>query len=170
MKLHPKVESLLNQQINNEMFSSYAYLAMSAWFETTAFSGFTSWMRRQSEEETLHAMKFYNHLIDRDGKVVLEAIEKPQTDFESPLAVFRASLAQEQRVTSQIHAIYNAAEGARDHETKNFLNWFLDEQIEEEKSIKDVIDRLELVGDDPTGLLRLDDEAMQRGAAEEEGA
>ncbi|MGK0188811.1 MAG: ferritin [Verrucomicrobiales bacterium] len=163
MKLAPNVEELLKKQVNNEMFSSYAYLAMSAWLESTAFRGFTAWMTAQSHEETAHAMKFYHYIHDRDGRVDLEEIEKPQTEFESPLDVFKVSLAQEQRVTAQIHEIYNAAEDARDHETKNFLNWFLTEQVEEEKTVREMIERLELVGDDPIGLLRMDEEAAQRG-------
>ena len=164
MNLDSSLAALINRQVNNEMFASYSYLAMSAWFETTAFPGFTRWMAVQSNEETAHAMKFYQYLIDRDARVTLEAIAKPQTDFASPLEVFRASLAQERQVTEQIHAIYNAAEDVRDHETRNFLNWFLDEQIEEEKSLRDLIERLEFVGDDPIGLLRLDEEAMARKA------
>lgn len=171
MNLDPKVAALLNQQVNNEMFASYAYLAMSAWFETTAFRGFTSWMAAQSQEETLHAMKFYTYIHDRDGRVTLESLGKPQSEFESAIDVFNSSLEQERAVTAQIHEIYNAAGEANDHETKNFLNWFLDEQVEEEKTLRDMIDRLELVGEDPIGLLRLDDEAQAReGAAGEEPA
>jgi len=169
MQLAPSLASLLNRQLNNELQASYSYLAMSAWFETTAFPGFTQWMTLQSQEETAHAMKFYQYMNDRDCRVTLEAIEKPRTDFDSPLDVFRSSLAQEEKVTEQIHALYNAAEDARDHETKNFLNWFLGEQVEEEKTLRDMIERLELVGDDPIGLLKMDEEANARIATPAEG-
>ena len=162
MQLDSSLAELLNAQVNNELQASYSYLAMSAWLETTAFPGFTQWMALQSQEETAHAMKFYSYLNDRDSRVTLLAIEKPKTEFASVLEIFHSSLAQEQVVTGQIHALYDAAEQAKDHETKNFLNWFLDEQVEEEKTLRDMIDRLELVGDDPIGLLKMDEEAMAR--------
>ena len=160
--MDPDLHQLLNQQINNEMLSSYSYLAMSAWLEETPYAGFAQWMYVQSLEETQHAMKFYRYLNDRDVKVELKALEQPHCDYSSVIEVFKASLAQEQRVTGQIHALYSKAQEVRDHETTNFLNWFLDEQVEEEKQVRDMIDRLELVGDSPVGLLQLDQEAAQR--------
>ena len=162
MDLDTKLHQLLNEQINHEMTSSYSYLAMSSWFEETPYSGFAQWMYVQSLEETDHAMKFYHFLVDRNAPVSLMAIEKPSANFSSALDVFEASLGLEQQVTRQIHELYSAADEAHDHETKNFLNWFLDEQVEEEKNVRDMIDRLQLVGDNPVGMLQLDQEAARR--------
>ena len=169
MDIDTKLHKLLNEQINHEMFSSYIYLAMSSWFEETPYSGFAQWMYVQSLEETQHAMKFYQFLIDRNAPVDFMNIEKPSAKFSSALDVFKASLEQEKKVTAQIHALYSAAQEARDHETKNFLSWFLDEQVEEEKNVRDMIDRLELVGDNPVGMLQLDLEAARRKPMSESG-
>lgn len=162
MDLDTKLCNLLNEQINHEMTSSYTYLAMSSWFEETPYSGFAQWMYTQSLEETDHAMKFYHFLVDRNAQVSLMSIEQPLATYSSAIDVFKASLEQEQKVTAQIHNLYSAAEEARDHETKNFLNWFLDEQVEEEKNVRDMIDRLELIGENPVGMLQLDQEAARR--------
>ncbi|MFK5923170.1 MAG: ferritin [Verrucomicrobiota bacterium] len=162
MDLDSKLQSLLNEQINHEMSSSYVYLAMSSWFEETPYSGFAQWMYTQSLEETDHAMKFYHFLVDRNAQVSLMSIAQPDASYSSALDVFKASFEQEQKVTVQIHHLYSVAEETRDHETKNFLNWFLDEQVEEEKNVRDMIDRLELIGDNPVGLLQLDQEAARR--------
>ncbi|MEO5712978.1 MAG: ferritin [Luteolibacter sp.] len=164
MSLNPELAKLLNAQINHEMSASYSYLAMAAWFEQTPYAGFASWMFVQSAEETTHALKFYQFLVSRDAPVVLEALVKPKADFESPLDVFAQSLKQEQAVTAQINALYDLAEQVRDHASKNLLLWFLNEQIEEEKSVRDIIDRLTLAGDDPSSLLALDREAAARNA------
>lgn len=165
--LDPELHALLNDQINEEMTASYSYLAMSAWFEDTPYGGFAQWMLAQSQEETAHAMKFYHFLIDRGAEVKLAQIEAPRRDYASPLEVLETSLSQEQHVTKCIHRLYEAAEKHRDHESKNLLNWFLDEQVEEEKAVQDMIDRLRLVGDNPVGLLQLDHEAGLRKPAVE---
>jgi len=164
MSLNPELAKLLNAQINHEMSASYSYLAMAAWFEQTPYAGFASWMFVQSAEETTHALKFYQFLLSRDAPVVLEALSTPKADFESPLDVFAQSLKQEQAVTAQINALYDLAELVRDHASKNLLLWFLNEQIEEEQSVRDIIDRLTLAGDDPSSLLALDREAAARNA------
>lgn len=160
--LAPELHALLNAQINVEMTASYNYLAMSAWFEDTPYGGFAQWMLAQSQEETTHAMKFYHFLLDRGAKVELAPLAAPTGDFSSPLEVFETSLKHERHVTASIHKLYDMAETHRDHESKNLLNWFLDEQVEEEKAAQDMIDRLKLVGDNPVGLLQLDQEAAQR--------
>jgi ferritin len=162
MTLNPKLAKLLNEQINNEMSSSYVYLAMSAWFEQTPYSGFAKWMFDQSREETMHALKFYQYVVDRDAAVVLQPIAKPKADFKSPIDVFEHSLKQEQKVTQQINDLFEVAEQVKDHASKNLLLWFLNEQMEEEKSVKDMLDRLKLAGNDPASLLVLDREAGQR--------
>ena len=166
MSLNPELANLLNAQINHEMSASYSYLSMAAWFERTPYGGFASWMYIQSAEETVHALKFYRFLADRDAPVELEPLAKPKSDFTSPLDVFTHSLQQEQTVTQQINDLYDSAERVRDHSSKNLLLWFLNEQIEEEKSVRDIIERLTLAGDDPASLLVLDREAGTRPAVE----
>jgi ferritin len=172
MTLNPKLAKLLNEQINNEMASSYIYLGMAAWFEQTPYSGFAQWMFAQSREETMHALKFYQYLVDRDAKVELHPIAKPKADFKSPLDVFEHSLKQEQKVTSQINDLFELAEQVKDHASKNLLLWFLNEQMEEEKTVRDMLDRLKLAGNDPASLLVLDREASERkgGDGESESA
>jgi ferritin len=173
MNLSPELAKLLNEQINNEMASSYAYLAMAAWFEQTPYTGFAQWMFTQSLEETTHALKFYQYLADRDAKVELEPVAKPKHDFQSALDVFEHSLQQEQKVTAQINDLYEVAEKVKDHASKNLLLWFLNEQMEEEKTVRDMLDRLKLAGTDPASLLVLDREAGSRKApatAEKDGA
>jgi ferritin len=165
MKVNPELTKLLNAQINHEMAASYSYLAMSAWFEQTPYSGFANWMYQQSAEETVHALKFYQFLISRGARVVLEPLAAPEADFKSPLDVFSQSLKQEETVTAQINELYDVAERVRDHASKNLLLWFLNEQIEEEESVRSIVERLKLAGDDPAGLLGLDREAGARQSA-----
>lgn len=162
MTLNPKLRKLLNDQINNELASSYIYLAMAAWFEQTPYSGFASWMFNQSREENMHALKFYQYVVDRDAVVELQPIAKPKSEFKSPIDVFEHSLKQEQKVTQQINDLYDVAESVKDHASKNLLLWFLNEQMEEEKTVRDMLDRLKLAGNDPASLLVLDREAGQR--------
>ncbi|MEO5916047.1 MAG: ferritin [Luteolibacter sp.] len=167
MSLNPELAKLLNAQINHEMAASYSYLAMAAWFEQTPYSGFANWMYQQSAEETVHALKFYQFLVSRDAAVVLTPLAMPQAEFTSPLDVFATSLRQEETVTQQINDLYDVAERVRDHASKNLLLWFLNEQIEEEKSVRDIMDRLTLAGDDPASLLVLDREAGARKETKE---
>lgn len=162
MTLSPKLTKLLNEQINNEMASSYVYLGMAAWFEQTPYSGFAQWMFAQSREETMHALKFYQYVVDRDAKVELQPIAKPKSNFKTPIDVFEHSLKQEQAVTQQINDLFEVAEQVKDHASKNLLLWFLNEQMEEEKTVRDMLDRLKLAGNDPASLLVLDREAGSR--------
>jgi ferritin len=162
MNLSPDLTKLLNDQINNEMAASYSYLAMAAWFEQTPYVGFAQWMSTQSREETVHALKFYQYLVNRDARVELKPIAKPEHHFKSPQDVFIHSLKQEEEVTTQINDLYEVAEKVRDHASKNLLLWFLNEQMQEEKSVRDMLDRLKLAGDDPASLLVLDREAGAR--------
>ncbi|WP_395745825.1 ferritin [Prosthecobacter sp.] len=165
MILNPKLTKLLNEQINNEMSSSYVYLAMASWFERTPYTGFAQWMFAQSREETVHALKFYQYLVDRDAKVELQPIAQPKMDYKSPQDVFQHSLQQEEKVTQQINDLYEVAEQVKDHASKNLLLWFLNEQMEEEKTVRDMLDRLKLAGEDPASLLVLDREAGNRPGA-----
>ncbi|MGE9296462.1 MAG: ferritin [Puniceicoccales bacterium] len=162
MKIDDKVAAAINTQINNELTSSYLYLAMSAWFETTPYAGFSQWMLKQSDEERMHAMKFFGYLNDRNGVVKLEAIAQPQISFSTPLEAFKLALQSEEKTTRQIHEIYSLASDTRDYETRHFLSWFLEEQVEEEKSAGDWVQKLELAGDHINALFNLDREAATR--------
>ncbi len=162
--LSPKMEQALNDQINAEFFSAYLYLSMSAYFVATNFDGFANWMRIQYEEETQHALKIYDYINDRRGTVVLQAIEKPQTEWDSPLEVFEASFKHEQFVTGRINALVALAREEKDPATESFLKWFVDEQVEEETSVDAVVQDMKRVQDFPAGMFLLDRELGQRQA------
>lgn len=161
------VQDAMNGQIRNELYSAYQYLAMSAYCESVNLPGFAHWMRMQSREELEHAMKFYDFVLDRGGKVSLQAIDRPSDEFSSPLDVFEQSLAQERRVTSQIHDLYALAQQEKDYASIPLLQWFVTEQIEEEKNAGQVVDTLKMIGDSRDALFLLDRELGQR--QEEEG-
>lgn len=164
MSLTPEIQQALNQQINLELASAYAYLSMTAYFEDRSLNGFGHWMRLQHQEEHGHAMKIYDFIQDRGGRVVLEAIGKPPEDFSSPLDAFEHSLAHERKVTASINDIYGLAHETKDYATVAFLKWFIDEQVEEEKNASEMVDRLKLAGDNPNALLLLDSQAAARAA------
>lgn len=157
-----KVEQAINEQINAEMYSAFIYLSMSAWFETQNLGGFANWMKVQFQEEMFHADKFYNYLHERGGRVTLKAIEGPPTEWKSPLDVFEATLAHEQKVTALINNLVALAEQQKDRATQIFLQWFVSEQVEEEKNADDIIQQLKLVADAPGGLFMLNREMAQR--------
>jgi ferritin len=163
MQLSSKLEKALNDQLNLELASAYAYLGMAAYFEQTPFSGFAQWMHLQRKEEVAHADRFFKYIAGRNGKVTLGAIGEPKTDYKSALEVFKASLGHEQRVSAAICAIYEQAAAEKDYPTQSFLKWFLDEQVEEEKNVGDMLVKLELVGDNRNGLFQLDHQAGKRG-------
>jgi ferritin len=160
--INKKVEKAINEQINAEIFSAYLYLSMSAWFETQNLPGFATWMKVQFQEEMFHADKFYNYIHERGGKVILKAIDGPQTEWKSPLDVFENALAHEQKVTALINDLVALAEQEKDNATRISLEWFVTEQVEEEKSADDVIQQLKLVADAPGGMFLLDREMGQR--------
>lgn len=162
MKLHPDIERALNEQINHEFFSAYAYLAMAGWFEHKSLGGMAAWMNLQGQEELGHAMKFRRYLCDRGGRIVLLQLDQPKGDFKSPLEAFELSLQQEHQVSALINRIYDLATEHRDHSTASYLRWFLDEQVEEEKTVNDMIAKLRLAGDNPNGLFLLDQQAGER--------
>ncbi|NQY74976.1 MAG: ferritin [Candidatus Margulisbacteria bacterium] len=154
--MNKQLEKALYQQLNREYFSAYQYLAMSAYFEHQSFKGFASWMRRQSDEEMEHMMKYYTYIIDRDGEMAFESIAKPIQKFSSPLSVFQAGLKQEKEITKHIHNLIELAISKKDHATHHFLQWFITEQVEEESSFKDIVHQLSLIGTNKAGLLMLD--------------
>ena len=157
-----KMQDALNGQLNAELYSAYLYASMSAYFESVNLSGFANWMRIQVQEETVHAYKFYSFINERDGRVVLSAIEAPPTDWDSPLAAFEAAYQHEQKVTGLINDLVNLAVSEGDHATNIFLQWFVTEQVEEEASANEVIQKLKLIGDAKGGLFMLDREMGQR--------
>lgn len=156
------VEKGLNDQINNELAASYSYLAMSAHLESTVYGGFAKWMRIQSEEEREHAMKIYSYLADRSGKIVLTGLAQPKGEYESVKEIFDAALEQERRTTSQINQLYETASEEKDYTTMEFLGWFLTEQVEEEKVAENLVERIDLAGENLNSLVRLDYEAAKR--------
>jgi ferritin len=165
MKISSKLEKALNDQINLELCSAYAYLGMAAYFERTPFTGFGKWMEVQSKEELGHAGRFFKYIVERGGKVTLGAITEPKCDYKSALDVFKASLGHEQRVSAAICAIYELATAEKDYATLSFLKWFLDEQVEEERNVGDILAKLELVGDSHSGLYQVDQQAARRAEA-----
>ncbi|MGP8201554.1 MAG: ferritin [Limisphaerales bacterium] len=169
MKLSAKVEKALNDQLNLELRSAYAYLGMAAYFDHTAFTGFGLWMSLQSREELKHADKFYKYIADRGGKVALQALPAPRCEYKSVLEAFQTSLIQEEEVSASINGIYEMAAADKDFSTLSFLKWFLDEQVEEEKSVGDMVAKLKLVGDNHNGLFQIDKSAAKRALGEAEG-
>ncbi|MBI3003786.1 MAG: ferritin [Ignavibacteriales bacterium] len=159
-----KVLDAINEQVTHEFFSSYQYLSMSAYFQSTNLPGFANWMMIQSQEEYGHALKLYKHIIERGGKVELEAIAKPKMDYRSPLDVMKKVLEHEQKVTSLIHGLYELAIKEKDYPAQVMLQWFIEEQVEEEKSANEVIHLLKQVGDAPAGLIMLDRQLAARKA------
>ena len=157
-----QMESALNDQINAEMYSAYLYLAMSAYFQSTNLSGFANWMKIQAQEEMVHAMKFYDYINERGGRVALQDIEAPPKDWDSPLDVFDATLLHEQKVTSLINTLVDIAMEERDHATNIFLQWFVSEQVEEEDTANEMLQKIKLMGDAPGGMFMLDNEMGQR--------
>jgi len=157
-----KIQDALNKQLNAELYSSYLYLSMSAHFESVSLKGFANWMRVQAQEELTHAMKFYDYIHERGGRVTLTSIDAPQTQWDSPLAVFEHVYKHEQKVTGLINDLVDLALSEADHATNNFLQWFVTEQVEEESSADEIIQKLKLVGEASGGLLMLDQELKQR--------
>lgn len=156
------VEEALNEQIRNEFQSAYIYLSMSAYCESINLPGFAHWMRLQYEEETVHALRLYNFLLDRGGEVELRPLEKPRQKFESVMAVFEEVLSHEQKVTKMIHDLYALAVKENDYPTQVEMQWFITEQVEEEKNAGDVLQQLKLAGNNGTALLMLDRELGAR--------
>ena len=158
------MQSALNEQVNAEMYSAYIYLSMSAYFTDQNLDGAAGWMRLQFQEEMAHAMKIYDFVLERGGKVVLGAIEKPPEQWNSPLAAFEAAFEHEQKVTAMIDDLVNLANSEKDHASANFLQWFVDEQVEEEASVDQIVKKLKMVESAPGGLYMIDKELGQRRA------
>lgn len=165
------IQDKINEQINNEFNSSYSYLGMSAFCEHLQFTGCATWLRMQSQEEYSHAMKLYDFLVARGGRVVLKPLHEPRREFSSLTDVFEQVLQQEQQVTAQIDALYELAFQEKAFAALVELEWFIQEQVEEEKTSREILHKFKLVDGDPPSLLDLDRELGQRNDAPEgEGA
>ena len=150
------VQEAINLQIRNEYYSSYLYLSMSAYCESLNFRGFSAWLRKQSEEELTHAMRLYDYLIDRDGRVLLDLIDKPPSEFGSLLEMFQQVLDHEKEVTSMINKLYEIALAENDHATAVELQWFIQEQVEEEKKFETILQKFDLIGRDKLAVNEID--------------
>ncbi len=157
------MQAAINEQINKELFSSYLYLSMASYFASKNLPGFAQWMHKQSDEEREHAMKLYEHLEDRGGRVLLKAIEAPQTEWASNLEAFRAAAAHEAHISASIHALYETAVQEKDYPAQVMLQWFINEQVEEEKNAAEIVANLELIEERGTAVLMLDHRLAKRG-------
>lgn len=166
--INDKVNAALNEQVNAELFSSYLYLGMSAWFSEKSLNGFANWMLVQAQEEMSHAMKIYDFILERGGTIELKAIDKPESNWGSPLKVIEEVANHEAKVTGLIHDLVDLALEQRDHATNIFLQWFVTEQVEEEASAGEVLDRVTMIGDDSAGMFAMDMEMAKRQFTEDE--
>jgi ferritin len=162
--LSKSLQDAINSQINLELYSAYVYLSMAAHFESENLGGFANWMRVQYQEETGHAMKFFKYVYDRGGKVILKAIEQPAVKFKAPLDVFHIVLEHEQKVTASINKLYELAVKEKDYASQTFLQWYINEQVEEEKNATDIINMLEMIGTTPISLIMADKQLGGRKA------
>lgn len=170
--LSQSLQDALNKQIKDEFYSAHVYLAMSSWFDDKALLGFANWMRVQYQEELTHGLKIFDFINDRDGRALVYGFETPPSEWKSPLDVFENSYAHEQKVTAMINKLYALAVQENDYPTIVLLQWFISEQVEEEKNAKLIVDQLRMAGDSPTALLLLDRElgARKADAGSGEGA
>ena len=162
--INKTMQDAMNEQINKEFFSSYLYLSMAAHFEEKNLAGFAHWMRIQEAEEREHAMKFYNFILERGGKVALKALEAPKTEWKSSLELFEEAAAHEAMITASINALYELAMKEKDYPALTMLQWFITEQVEEEKNAADIVANLKLIEDRGTAVLMLDHRLAKRGA------
>jgi ferritin len=160
--LSKKLEKALNDQINAELHSAYLYLSMAAYFESLNLDGSANWMRIQTQEEIMHGMKIFDYIIERGGRVLLRPIEGPATKWASPLAAFEAALKHEIMMTGRVNKLANLAQAEKDNATNNLMQWFVNEQVEEEAQVDDIVNKIKLLGKDGPGLFMLDRELKQR--------
>jgi ferritin len=162
MIIEKKLLDLFLEQIRNELESGYKYLGMAAYFESTPYKGFAKWMRKQAKEETEHAMKFFDYVNNRGNCVELFPIVSMPTRYTSPLEVFQETLAHEQQVTHLIHEMYRVALEVKDFAAQILLQWYITEQVEEEKQAQDILDQIEAVGDNIATLMKIDSKVGKR--------
>jgi len=162
--LSKAIQDAINDQIGKEFYSAYIYLQMSAYFQSTNLSGCAHWMRLQYEEEVRHALKLYDYVHEREGKVTLQTLPQPRAEFSSPLDVFEQSLHHEREVTVMINKLYALTQKENDYPTTIELQWFITEQVEEEKNAGAIVEQLKMIGDNKMGLIMLDRQLGVRAA------
>ncbi|MCO4782599.1 MAG: ferritin [Candidatus Cloacimonetes bacterium] len=158
----------INEQLNFELFSANVYLSMSAYFKRNALNGFAHWMSLQAQEEFEHAMKIFNYICNKGGKVEISAMDAPTSEWNGPLDVMQYTLIHEQEVTSRINNLFKVAHESNDHSTSVFFHWFIEEQVQEEAEVSEIIDKLVLVGDSSQGIFMIDDKLGLRKAGSAE--
>lgn len=163
--MNKKIEKAFNEHLNAEFFSAYLYLSMANYFTSHNLEGMTAWMRIQTEEERMHGMKFVDFINDRGGRVILQKIDQPKTDWGSPLEAFREAYEHEQLISRKINELVDLAIKENDHAANTFLQWFVSEQVEEEATVQAIVGKLELIKDNGMGLLMIDQQLGQRTAA-----
>jgi ferritin len=156
------VETAINDQIKHELFSSYLYLSMSAWAEAANLPGAGKWLRKQAAEEQEHAMKFFDYIYDQGGRVTLQALAQPAGEFTSLLDLFEQVLGHERKITGLIHRLYEIAAGEKDYATQGLLQWFIKEQVEEEKNAATIVEQLKMIGTQGTPLFMMDRQLAAR--------
>jgi len=154
--LSKKLQEKMNEQIKHELYSAYFYLSMAAYLESVSLIGAAHWMRLQAQEEQEHAMKFFDHIHDRGGRVMLQAIDQPPTEFNDLLDVFEKTLEHEKKVTILIKDLYSLAVTEEDYASQTFLQWFVNEQVEEEKNASQIVEQIKMIGDHKGSLFMLD--------------
>jgi ferritin len=164
--LDAKIQDALNKHLNEELFSAYVYMSMGAYFESLNLSGMAQWMNTQVQEELVHASKFVGFIHDRGGRVILAEIAAPKTDWDSPLNAFEEAYAHERHISSCIGKLLDLAIAENDHPLNTFLQWFVNEQVEEEATVEAIVQKLKLVGDNGVALFMLDGELGKRTAME----
>jgi ferritin len=166
MRISASMQKALNDQIRKEFSAAYLYLSMAAYFAEKNLNGFARWMRLQAREEGKHAMKFFDYVEDRGGRVTLEAIDRPPPDFPSALATFEHARDHEAKVSAGIHQLYELASSERDYATLAMLQWFITEQVEEEKTSNSIVETLRMIGENASGLYMFDKELGSRGSSD----
>lgn len=164
--MNEKIQSAFNEQIKYEFESAYLYLSMSAWFKSQGLDGMASWMQAQAREERIHAMKFFDHINDREGRIQLQPISQPKAEWSSALAIFKEAYEHECFITGRINGLVKLAQEQNDYASQTLLNWFVDEQVEEELSTSKIAQMLEKIGTSGSGLIMLDRQLGKREAKE----
>ncbi len=160
--LKKKIEVALNNQLNNEFYSAYLYISMAGYFEHMSLAGFSNWMKVQYQEENSHTMKFFRYINERGGKVVLKGVKVPPSSWKSPLNVFELTLKHEEEVTENINELLDISMKEKDHATTNFLQWYIEEQVEEEANVSNIIAQLKMIKGSNESLFLLDKDLAQR--------
>jgi len=162
-KLSPEIEKALNKQINQEMAAAYNYMAMAAFFDRSNLAGFASWMIQQRAEELTHAMKIYKYILDRGGRIVLESVPKPAAEYDTVEKAFETAVKQEETNTAIINEVYSLAVEQKDYATQSQMQWFVDEQVEEEHSVNEALSLVRLAGENRSAMLVLNNQFAGRG-------